>query len=50
MILTGTFKVIFTGLKRALGSPTEFSKITFDSDFLAKIETYDVSIPISETD
>jgi hypothetical protein len=47
--LAGPFKVIFTGLKRVIGSPTDFNKITFDSDFLAKIETYDLSIPIAET-
>ena len=32
-----------------IGSPTEFNKITFDSDMMQKINTYDLSIPINET-
>lgn len=50
IIFGGKFEILFTGLKRALGSPIEYNKITFDGATLAKIETYDVTIPIDETD
>lgn len=49
IILAGAFNVIFTGLKRSLGAPTEFNKITFDSSFMAAVETFDLTIPIHET-
>ena len=45
-MVANKFEVIFTGLKRAIGSATDLNKITFDGDTLKKLETYDLKIPI----
>lgn len=48
-ILANKFDVIFTGLKRQIGAPSEFNKIEFDKETLANLQSIDVSIPIKET-
>ena len=49
IVLLNKFEVVYTGLKRFIGSPVGFNKITFDGDTFKKFDTYDLEIPIQET-
>ena len=47
LILGDKFEVIYTGLKSKIGNPQDLNKITFNRQFLEKVEKVDVAIPLA---
>jgi len=47
-VIKGPFEVIYTGLKRLIGSPQEYSSNLARNDFA--LEDLNLSIPVQETD
>jgi len=48
IVIKGPFEVIYTGLKRLIGSPQEYSSNLARNDFA--LEDLNLSIPVQETD